>query len=96
LLSAEIVGRSYGGGVLKLEPTEAEALLVPPLLPAAGSLRVVDEAIRSRDIGLALDLVDELTLVPLGLTQSEIGDLRGARQQLRERRRRRSRPPAAR
>src|SRR5262249_34706637 len=27
--SAEIEGRSYGGGVLELEPTEAERLLVP-------------------------------------------------------------------
>src|SRR5207244_2442156 len=31
MLSAELVGRSYGGGVLKLEPTEAEALLLPPI-----------------------------------------------------------------
>jgi hypothetical protein len=27
--SAEIEGRSYGGGVLELEPTEAEKLLIP-------------------------------------------------------------------
>ena len=27
--SAEIEGRSYGGGVLELEPTEAERLLMP-------------------------------------------------------------------
>jgi hypothetical protein len=97
LLSAEIVGRSYGGGVLKLEPTEAEALLVPPLAPiAASSLRAVDEAIRSRETEPALDLIDELTLEPLGLTQSEIGDLRRARQQLRERRRQRGRAPVVR
>jgi adenine-specific DNA-methyltransferase len=96
LLSAEIVGRSYGGGVLKLEPTEAEALLVPPLGPsAAASLPAVDKAIRSRDPHLALDLVDELTLMPLELTRSEIGDLRRARQQLRERRRQRGRAPVA-
>jgi adenine-specific DNA-methyltransferase len=97
LLSAEIVGRSYGGGVLKLEPTEAEALLVPPLVPsAAASLPAVDEAIRLRDADLALDLIDELTLIPLGLTRSEIEDLRRARQQLRERRRQRGRAPVAR
>lgn len=96
LLSAEIVGRSYGGGVLKLEPTEAEALLVPPLAPSVGTaLSVVDGAIRSRDSELALDLVDELTLRPLGLTDSEIEGLRRARQQLRERRRLRGRAPLA-
>jgi adenine-specific DNA-methyltransferase len=96
LLSAEIVGRSYGGGVLKLEPTEAEALLVPLLDPALSTaLPAVDKAIRSRDPELALDLVDELTLAPLGLTGSEIGDLRRARRQLRERRRLRGRAPRA-
>lgn len=31
LLSAEICGRSYGGGVLKIEPGEASKLLVPSL-----------------------------------------------------------------
>lgn len=31
LLSAEVVGRSYGGGMLKLEPKEAEQLAVPSL-----------------------------------------------------------------
>jgi adenine-specific DNA-methyltransferase len=96
LLSAEIVGRSYGGGVLKLEPTEAEALLVPPLPPSlVALLPAVDEAIRSRDPQHALDLVDDLTLKPLGLTNSEIGDLRQARWQLRERRRLRGRAPVA-
>ena len=97
LLSAEIVGRSYGGGVLKLEPTEAEALLIPPLVSSvAASLPAVDEAIRLRDAEFALDLIDELTLVPLGLTRAEIGDLRRARQQLRDRRRQRGRAPGAR
>jgi adenine-specific DNA-methyltransferase len=96
LLSAEIVGRSYGGGVLKLEPTEAEALLMPPLAPSIGAaLSVVDSAIRCRNPERALDLVDELTLRPLGLGDPEIEGLRQARHQLRERRRLRGRPPQA-
>jgi hypothetical protein len=33
--SAEIEGRSYGGGVLELEPTEAERLLMPAVLNGA-------------------------------------------------------------
>ncbi|MGH9280111.1 MAG: class I SAM-dependent methyltransferase, partial [Acidimicrobiales bacterium] len=33
---AEVLGRSYGGGVLELEPTEAEALPVVP--PGGGGL----------------------------------------------------------
>lgn len=93
LLSAEIVGRSYGGGVLKLEPSEAEALLIPPLDPSLPDLlESVDEAIRARDVDAALDLVDAKTLTPLGLGDEEIGELRRAREFLRDRRRRRGRP----
>lgn len=44
-LSTEIEGRSYGGGVLKLETTEAERLLVPPLDDASSPalLRLFDK-----------------------------------------------------
>lgn len=93
LLSAEIVGRSYGGGVLKLEPTEAEALLVPPLPSELEEvLPAVDQAIRDRDIEVALDLVDPLVLGPLGLEASDISLLRAGRQQLAKRRKQRGRP----
>lgn len=93
LLSAEIVGRSYGGGVLKLEPTEAEALLIPTL-PAELEhvLPAVDQAIRRRDIEEALDLVDPLILGPLGLEAGEISLLRAGRHQLARRRKQRERP----
>jgi adenine-specific DNA-methyltransferase len=92
LLSAEIVGRSYGGGVLKLEPTEAERLLLPPLPQGLGNeLSLVDGAIRSRDIDAALAQMDELTLKPLGLSDGEIGALRDGRDLLRSRRASRSR-----
>jgi adenine-specific DNA methylase len=94
LLSAEIVGRSYGGGVLKLEPSEAESLLVPPVDPSlAELLGEVDEAIRNRDLVAALDLVDARTLGPLGLGEGEISELRAAREFLSGRRRQRSRAP---
>src|SRR6185369_12958663 len=47
LLCAELVGRSYGGGVLKLEPTEASSLLMPPIAQEVGKkLREVDRLIR--------------------------------------------------
>lgn len=93
LLSAEIVGRSYGGGVLKLEPTEAEALLMPTLpSQLEGVLPAVDEAIRRRDLDTALDLVDPLVLGPLGLEEGDISLLRSGRQQLARRRKRRGRP----
>jgi adenine-specific DNA-methyltransferase len=94
LLSAELVGRSYGGGVLKLEPTEAEALLLP-LMPGELSdlLPAVDKAIRARRLQDALDLVDEVVLKGgLGLDSDAIDRLRQGRAQLSERRRRRGRP----
>lgn len=94
LLSAELVGRSYGGGVLKLEPTEAEALLLPPLSSElAALLPEVDRAIRARDLGAALELVDPVVLKgSLGLGDDEIADLREGRERLRSRRKRRGKP----
>ena len=39
LLGAELVGRSYGGGILKLEPREADKLPLPSPGPCGGSPR---------------------------------------------------------
>jgi adenine-specific DNA-methyltransferase len=95
LLSAELEGRSYGGGVLKLEPTEAEKLLLPPLSPElAALLPAVDRAIRARDVEAAADLVDPVVIAPLGLGTDEISALRAARRQLEMRRKNRGRPPS--
>lgn len=95
LLSAELVGRSYGGGVLKLEPTEAEALLVPPLPPdLAVKLDEVDSLLRARQIDAVLDIVDKLVLVDgLGLTASDVSLLRSGAERLRSRRRARNKSP---
>lgn len=45
--SAEIEGRSYGGGVLELEPTEAERLLMPAILNGAIPLTECDNLTRA-------------------------------------------------
>ena len=45
--SAEIEGRSYGGGVLELEPTEAEKLLMPATLGDAMPIEESDGLIRA-------------------------------------------------
>jgi hypothetical protein len=95
LLSAELVGRSYGGGVLKLEPTEAEDLLLPPI-PSnlAHLLDQVDAFVRSKNLTDLLDLVDAIVLhAGLGLSVEEIDDLRAGAAQLRTRRLSRGRPP---
>ncbi|MGD0019055.1 MAG: N-6 DNA methylase [Candidatus Limnocylindrales bacterium] len=79
LLSAEIEGRAYGGGVLKLETKEAERVLVPTLSPVATErlaalFDVVDTLIRAgqteeaaRRVDGALGL-DHLVLWPAHLT----------------------------
>lgn len=65
LLSAEVEGRSYGGGVLKLETKEAERLLVPRLDAdaidgALAAFEIVSRHIRVGDILGAVRLVDEI------------------------------------
>ncbi len=96
LLSVELVGRSYGGGVLKLEPTEAEAALLPvagePLSPRLGK---IDELLRRGNLRQVLDVIDPLVLGPagLGLGDSEVTCLRDAAEKLRSRRRGRGKAP---
>lgn len=64
LLSAEIEGRSYGGGVLKLETKEAERLLVPVLSQEQAKeleseFPDVDRLVTARKIEEAASVVDE-------------------------------------
>ncbi|OHU07707.1 methyltransferase [Mycobacterium syngnathidarum] len=95
VLHAEIVGRSYGGGILKIEPREADRWLVPsPDLVAtrAAELRAV-----RRRIGTLLErgnLLDATRLVDeaLGLeTWVALEPVRAARDSLATRRTVRSR-----
>ena len=88
---AEVLGRSYGGGILELEPSECEALPVPdPALVPEDLAIKVDELVRQRRTEDALDLVDRLILVEkLGVDPTEIAVLRRAWTRLRDRRARR-------
>lgn len=87
---AEIRGRSYGGGVLELEPTEAEGLPIPSLDPAL-PLEELDLWARRKPIESLMDEVDRLTLREAGLSTAEIGRLREIWQKLYGRRRGRRR-----
>ena len=94
LLGAELGGRAYGGGILKIEPNEADRL--PFLLPAAA--KAIDDrlsalrpqlnpALRKNDIEKASLLIDRAVLVQsLGFTHEEVQALRRARQFLHHRR----------
>jgi hypothetical protein len=95
MLSCELEGRSYGGGVLKLEPTEAERVLLPPLDERLLEiLPRVDELVRGRQLDAASSLVDEIVLADnMNLSAREIRALRNGHRLLQERRRRRGANP---
>lgn len=94
---AEICGRSYGGGVLELEPNEAEEL--PVLFDQAEILdtKKLDKLLRSGGVEAALDYSDPILLGKgLGLKPKQIRLLRNCWLQLRDRRRYRKHVAAAR
>ena len=85
--SAEIEGRSYGGGVLELEPSEAERLLMPVPLGQGLSIEECDILIRS---GRLEDLLEENSRLVLmdtvGLSERDCGMLRSIWLKMRHRR----------
>lgn len=86
--ASEVVGRSYGGGVMTFEPTEVERLPIPvegiDLLPF-GEL---DSLVRRRVTDAALDVADQVLLKDgLGIPTRDIRRLRGIWRKLSERRR---------
>jgi adenine-specific DNA-methyltransferase len=90
--SAEIEGRSYGGGVLELEPTEAERLLVPKHLGNAMPLEDIDNLIRIGKLDDLLRENDKLVLIDgLGLSKNDCYMLRQIWVKMRDRRIMRSR-----
>jgi adenine-specific DNA-methyltransferase len=84
---AEVCGRSYGGGVLELEPCEAEEL---PILYDDNiniDIEKVEDLLRQDQAYEALDYVDNLILKNhLGFDNFMIEKVRKAWEQLRDRR----------
>jgi len=83
----EVLGRSYGGGVLELEPNEADNLPIPPLQETNIMLETLDRFSRSNEIAQMLDLTDHVYLRKgMGLATSDIDVLRGIWEKLSHRR----------
>lgn len=97
LLSMELEGRSYGGGILKLEPSELERVLVVHCPQWENekfevAFNTVDHHLRAGDYTAAVSTVDEFLLHrSLGLPQTTIDLLATARRRLVERRVKRNR-----
>jgi adenine-specific DNA-methyltransferase len=90
-LSAEIEGHALGGGMLKLEPTEAEKVIVANSRSPNGDWislsRELDALARRTDMDACTRLADDLILHKhLGLSSSDIGILASAAKTLRNRR----------
>lgn len=91
--SAEIEGRSYGGGVLELEPREAERLLVPALDSSSLGLPEADGLIRTGDLEELIAVNDHRVLgQDVGLGKADIELLADAWRVMRDRRLARRRP----
>ena len=83
----EITGRSYGGGVLELEPNEAEQLPIPMIGAEELDIVQLDKLLREKDIYAVLEITDEILLKKgLGFSNKEVQQLRGIWEKLRDRR----------
>lgn len=94
--SAEIEGRSYGGGVLELEPTEAERLLMPATLNGAMPLTECDQLMRAGRLDQVLEENARIVLRDhMGLSMQDCLILRDIWIKMRDRRNARKRSRAS-
>lgn len=93
LLGAETVGRAYGGGMLKMEPREADQWPMPSaelVLRCRSDLASLRPRVKGLlDAGRLLEasaLVDDVLLRPLNVSAVEVEAIRNARAELAARR----------
>ncbi len=86
LLNAEMVGRSYGGGILKLEPREADVWAMPSpshIRAHADKLRSIKtevvKLLQHGQLSRAVELVDRILFTEADIvTEAELGRVRDA------------------
>jgi adenine-specific DNA-methyltransferase len=84
---SEVMGRSYGGGVLELEPNEADNLPIPYFPDAGFDVDILDGLERAGDVNTILDITDRVLLSELlGYSRDEIQMFRGIWRKLSQRR----------
>lgn len=94
LLNAEMVGRSYGGGILKIEPREADAWAMPSpslVTARADALRAIKPRVarllRTGELLEAVQVVDQALLLDSAeLTDHDVHVVRRAHQTMTSRR----------
>lgn len=94
LLNAEMVGRSYGGGILKIEPREADVWAMPShdlVMQHGGSLRAsrtkVARLLKRGRLMEAVSVIDEVLLIDGGLVSAnELVCIRASHKMLSQRR----------
>jgi adenine-specific DNA methylase len=88
-LSAEMEGRSYGGGVLELVPSEIERLLVPVINAKNEDLRQADKRFRESDDKTEFLRVQNAAILgSIGVSKKDQDTIHGAFIKLRDRRQR--------
>ena len=88
MLSAELEGRHYGGGVLELIPSEIERLIIPLPNSVMVDIAKLDVDIRNKPIEDVLKRQGDVVLSPLGITGVDREKLLSAWLQLCQRRQR--------
>lgn len=88
---SEILGRSYGGGLLEMEPREAVQLPIPdPEIVPDELVSEVDSLLREGRQQEAVELMDQKVMIErAGMAEDELLDVRRAHQRLMKRRLRR-------
>lgn len=84
---SELMGRSYGGGVLTFEPSEARSLPIPSSRSITFDFEKADSLARRGEVEGLLDYVDNVLLIDaMGLSKSDATLLRSSWHTLRDRR----------